>query len=178
MRLRAQVTPDHQTSVATTTVATTGRERPAAPIAPIASSTQTPALGVLDYVHAQGTLTFAPGETTQQIVVGVLGDTTFESDETFVVVLSGASNATISGDPATGTIVNDDAAPTVSIMDLRLDKSFTFGKFGRLTGMMDIFNAFNNGTVTNFATTTGANYLRVIGILDPRIVRFGVRYDF
>jgi hypothetical protein len=30
----------------------------------------------------------------------------------------------------------------------------------------------------NFATTTGANYRRVLGILDPRIVRFGVRYEF
>jgi hypothetical protein len=74
--------------------------------------------------------------------------------------------------------VTANRAPTVSILDFRIDKSFTFGKFGRLTGMMDIFNALNNGTVTNFATTTGANYLRVIGILDPRIVRFGVRYDF
>jgi hypothetical protein len=44
--------------------------------------------------------------------------------------------------------------------------------------MVDVFNATNLGTVTNFATTTGAQYKRVIGILDPRIVRFGIRYDF
>jgi hypothetical protein len=41
-----------------------------------------------------------------------------------------------------------------------------------------VFNATNSGTVTNFSTVTGATYLRVIGILDPRVVRFGVRYDF
>ena len=69
-------------------------------------------------------------------------------------------------------------SPTVSIVDLRFDKSFTFGKFGRLTGMVDMFNLLNANTVTNFSTQTGATYLRVIGILDPRIVRFGVRYDF
>jgi hypothetical protein len=69
-------------------------------------------------------------------------------------------------------------APTVSIVDLRFDKSFTFGKFGRLTGMVDMFNLLNANTVTNFSTQTGATYLRAIGILDPRIVRFGVRYDF
>ena len=49
---------------------------------------------------------------------------------------------------------------------------------GRLTGMVDVFNSLNHGTVVNFATTTGTNFKRVLGILDPRIVRFGVRYDF
>ncbi len=74
--------------------------------------------------------------------------------------------------------VTANRAPTVSIFDFRADKSFSFGKYGRFTGMIDVFNATNLGTVTNFATTTGAQYKRVIGILDPRIVRFGVRYDF
>jgi hypothetical protein len=74
--------------------------------------------------------------------------------------------------------VTANRAPTVAILDFRADKSFSFGRFGRLTGQVDIFNITNSGTVTNFATTTGAQYLRVIGILDPRIVRFGVRYDF
>jgi len=74
--------------------------------------------------------------------------------------------------------VTANRAPTVSILDFRIDKAFSFGKYGRFTGMMDVFNASNLGTVTNFATTTGAQYKRVIGILDPRIVRFGLRYDF
>jgi len=74
--------------------------------------------------------------------------------------------------------VTANRAPTVSILDFRLDKSFAFGRYGRLTGMVDVFNALNNGTVVNFATTTGTNFKRVLGILDPRIVRFGVRYEF
>jgi hypothetical protein len=74
--------------------------------------------------------------------------------------------------------------PTVAILDFRLDKSFTFGRAGKLTGMVDIFNATNSGTVTSFRTTTAGAagfstlYREVTGILDPRIVRFGVRYDF
>jgi len=44
--------------------------------------------------------------------------------------------------------------------------------------MVDIFNALNSGTVTNFATTTGSTFKSVIGILDPRIIRFGARFDF
>lgn len=74
--------------------------------------------------------------------------------------------------------VTANRAPTVSILDFRADKSFTFGRYGRLTAMVDVFNALNNGTIVNFATTTGTNFKRVLGILDPRIVRFGVRYDF
>jgi len=74
--------------------------------------------------------------------------------------------------------VTANRAPTVSILDFRADKSFTFGRYGRLTAMVDVFNALNNGTVINFVTQTGANYQRVLGILDPRIDRFGVRYDF
>jgi hypothetical protein len=78
--------------------------------------------------------------------------------------------------------------PTVSIFDIRLDKSFRFGRAGRLTAMVDIFNLNNASTVTAFRTTTaGATtngvfyptlYQEVTGLLDPRIVRFGVRYAF
>jgi hypothetical protein len=74
--------------------------------------------------------------------------------------------------------VNTNRAPTVSILDFRADKSFAFGRFGKVTGMVDVFNVLNKGTVINFSTVTGATYNRVIGILDPRVVRFGVRYDF
>ena len=74
--------------------------------------------------------------------------------------------------------VTANRAPTVSILDLRADKSFTFGRYGRFTAMLDMFNTLNSGAVVNFATTTGPTFKRVIGILDPRIFRFGIRYDF
>lgn len=68
-----------------------------------------------DYQAAAGTLTFAPSDTTKTITVLVNGDTTFEQDETFTVHLSNASNATIAVADGTGTITNDDAAPSFSI---------------------------------------------------------------
>jgi hypothetical protein len=74
--------------------------------------------------------------------------------------------------------VEANRAPSVSIIDLRADKSFSFGRFGKVTAMVDVFNAMNSGTVTMFATTTGPTFKSVIGILDPRIVRFGARFDF
>ena len=46
-------------------------------------------------------LTFAPGETTKTIAVDVLGDTSVEAHETFSVVLSGPTNATIANDTGT-----------------------------------------------------------------------------
>ena len=69
-------------------------------------------------------------------------------------------------------------APNISILDFRFDKAFRFGKFGSLTGMVDVFNLLNSGAETTFRTATGATFLEVTSLLDPRIVRFGVRYDF
>jgi chitinase len=63
-----------------------------------------------DYTSASGSLTFAPGELTKTISVAVTGDTTVESDETFVVKLSTALGATILTGTGTGTILNDDTA--------------------------------------------------------------------
>jgi hypothetical protein len=66
------------------------------------------ATGGSDYVATSGTVTFAPGQTTRQIVVTVNGDALVEPDETFQVNLTGAAGATISIPSGTGTILNDD----------------------------------------------------------------------
>jgi hypothetical protein len=67
--------------------------------------------------------------------------------------------------------------PNVSIVDVRVDKSFRLGRIGRLTGQFDIFNLLNSGVPTNFRQTT-VNFLEVTQLLAPRVMRFGVRYDF
>ncbi len=64
---------------------------------------------------AGGTLTFAAGTTSQTLDVSVTGDTTDEADETVVVTLSNAANATISTATGTGTITDNDDAPTVTL---------------------------------------------------------------
>ena len=43
--------------------------------------------------------------------------------------------------------------------------------------MLDIFNTANYGTVTAWRSTT-VNYREVTGILDPRVVRFGIKFNF
>src|SRR5690606_7680232 len=72
------------------------------------------------YAPASNTLRFAPGETTQIARVRVLGDLLNEANEAFAVNLANSSNATIGTGAAVGTIINDDAVPTVSIGNARL----------------------------------------------------------
>jgi hypothetical protein len=67
------------------------------------------ALAGSDYLElTPTTLTFAPGETTKTIEVEVLGDSAVEDHESFSVILSDASSATIGEGTAVGTIFNDD----------------------------------------------------------------------
>jgi hypothetical protein len=61
-----------------------------------------------DYASAGGTVTFAPGETSETIEVSVVGDTAVESDETMTAGLSNPVNTQIADGSATGTIKNED----------------------------------------------------------------------
>src|SRR5262249_45063747 len=61
-----------------------------------------------DYVAANGSLTFAPGETSKTVTVTINGDTAVEPDETFTLTLSSPVHATLTKATATGTIQNDD----------------------------------------------------------------------
>src|SRR6185369_6128560 len=63
-----------------------------------------------DYTATSVVLTFAPGVTSQTVTVPVVGDTTAEAHETFLVNLSGATNATIATGQGIGFIFDDDAA--------------------------------------------------------------------
>jgi hypothetical protein len=70
--------------------------------------------------------------------------------------------------------------PSVGILDLRLDKSFDMGKFGKVQPMLDVFNVLNSGVPIAVRTTNTATapFQEVTTILNPRVIRFGVRYNF
>ncbi|HEX7833738.1 MAG TPA: IPTL-CTERM sorting domain-containing protein, partial [Thermoanaerobaculia bacterium] len=71
-----------------------------------------------DYTTTAGTVTFLPGDVSENIVVPILGDAVFEGNETFTVTLSAPSaNATILDGSATGTLQNDDAQRLISVND-------------------------------------------------------------
>jgi outer membrane receptor protein involved in Fe transport len=69
-------------------------------------------------------------------------------------------------------------APNVGIFDIRIEKSFDLGAPGRVTGMLDIFNLTNSGVVTNARNRSGPTYHQVLALLDPRILRVGIRWEF
>jgi hypothetical protein len=62
----------------------------------------------------EGSVTFAPGELTQRILVPIAGDDLAENDETFIVSIGAALNANVSRGTATGTIVDDDQPATTT----------------------------------------------------------------
>ncbi|MDB6057438.1 MAG: Conserved repeat domain protein, partial [Verrucomicrobiales bacterium] len=63
-----------------------------------------------DYVATNGVVTFPPGTTNQTIAMVVSGDLQVEPNETFIVQLSNATNATLSVSSAVATILDDDGA--------------------------------------------------------------------
>ncbi|MBA3287766.1 MAG: VCBS repeat-containing protein, partial [Acidimicrobiia bacterium] len=62
-----------------------------------------------DYVGTSGSVFIAAGQTSGTLSVMVVGDKRKESDETFLVNLSGAVNAVFADGQAIGTILNDDS---------------------------------------------------------------------
>jgi uncharacterized protein (TIGR03437 family) len=116
-----------------------------------------------DYQTTTGTLTFAPGQSTQTIDVFVNGDTTNEAIcETFFVNLSNAVNAAISDPQGSGSITDDDGTKLVI--------SQVYGGGGNASAtytndFIEIFNRGNtavslNGLSVQYAaaTSTSGNY--------------------
>ena len=139
-----------------------------------------------DFTTTAGTLTFAPGTTTQTINVPVLPDTIDEANETFTVGLSNATNATISTTTGTGTIVDNDTAPSLSIGNT----SVTEGNSGTVNATLTVtLSAASGQTVTvNYATADGsatspADYTSTSGTLSfspgqtSKTITVGVKGD-
>ena len=74
--------------------------------------------------------------------------------------------------------IENNRSDNVIIVDLRVDKAFTFGGKYRFTMMADLFNALNSNAVTNFNLLNGSQYNRIIAALDPRTFQVGFRFDF
>jgi hypothetical protein len=64
------------------------------------------------------TLSFAAGDTSKPITVVVNGDLLDEANETFLVDLSNAVNATIADNQGQGTITDNEGIPSLSIDDV------------------------------------------------------------
>ena len=123
-----------------------------------------------DYTRTVGTLTFEPGGALRHtIAVPIVNDTLDEAEsETFTVAISGALNAT-AGAAATGTILDDDAAPELTIADVRAVESTGMMEFtvrlGAPSGRQVAVTCFSeDGTAT-----AGDDYVPELGtlVLEP-----------
>ncbi len=112
-----------------------------------------------DYAANTGTVTFLAGDTSETVTIVVNGDTTFESDESFFVNLSNATNATILDAQGVGTVTNDDTAPTISIGDATV----TEGNAGTVNATFTVSLSEASGSIvtvdwaTNDDTATTAD---------------------
>jgi hypothetical protein len=124
------------------------------------------AVGGQDYTTASGTLTFPAGSTSQSITVAVLGDTAVENNETFVVNLSGAVNATVADAQGLGTVTTDDTALAIGDVTVTegngttVNATFTVTRTGLTTQATTVDFATANGTAT-----AGLDYSAASGTL-------------
>ena len=99
-----------------------------------------------DYTAKTGTLTFTPGQISQDIIISVNGDTAIEPDETFLINLSNPSNALITDNQGLGTITNDDGdntsvtlavSPSSVTEDGTANLVYTFTRTGSTTSRLN-----------------------------------------
>ena len=121
-----------------------------------------------DYTARTGSLSFAPGTTTAQVTVPVVGDTRNEIKETLTVKLSGATNAALADSTGLVTIVDNDPVPSLTIADVTRAE----GNSGSANAVFTVtLNAVSGRPVSvNYATanvtaTGGADYTTTTGTL-------------
>ena len=107
------------------------------------------AVGGSDFVSASGTLTIAAGAVGATVSVGLTDDQEDEESETFDFLLTSPSNATVLDGSATGTIVDNDDSPILSVSDARADE-------GEALAFEVTLGAASSRTVTvDYGTSSG-----------------------
>ncbi|MFO0848283.1 MAG: Calx-beta domain-containing protein [Gemmataceae bacterium] len=121
------------------------------------------AVAGLDYTAASGTLTFAPGQTRQEVTVAVLGDRAGEQDERFSVGLTTPNSHVAIGGAGEQTIVDNE--PRIGISDTYLDTNA-----GTFTFFVSLQTAYDQPVTVDFVTAdgtaiAGVNYAAASGTL-------------
>ncbi|HEY0076508.1 MAG TPA: Calx-beta domain-containing protein [Abditibacteriaceae bacterium] len=101
---------------------------------------------------------FEPGQTSTTFGVQIMGDLLNEANETFYIVLSGPQNVIIGRGRALGTIIDDDAAPALSINDVSISEGPAQGAPAgtkNLTFTVSLSKASGQSISVNYATADG-----------------------
>lgn len=145
-----------ETTPFTFTVTRTGNTTESATLDYVVSGSGVNAANTDDFngLFPIGTITFAPGQTSQVITIDVSGDTDVELTETFDVRLTNAVGTAIANSNATGTITNDDTSFTIATTNAsKLEGNtgstpltFTITRNGLTTGIGSVkFTVTGNG---------------------------------
>jgi fibro-slime domain-containing protein/uncharacterized repeat protein (TIGR01451 family) len=113
-------------------------------------STATGTAGGVDFSAASGTVSFAPGELSRAVTVNVLGDLLDEEDETFTISLANPQQVVLARNAAVGTIVDDDAPPTIAVDDVAVDE----GNSGTVDARFTVTLSAVSGREVRVAYTT------------------------
>ncbi|MGE0393186.1 MAG: lamin tail domain-containing protein [Vicinamibacterales bacterium] len=103
-----------------------------------------------------------PGTTTYLFAVPVHGDSGFEADEQFRVVVSNVSGASLADGEGIGTIVNDDAAPPVP-SDVVISQVYGGGGNAGATYTNDFIELFNRGNAAVSVDGWSVQYVSAAG---------------
>ena len=129
------------------------------------------ALAGSDYVGAAGTLTFADGVDSMQLAILVNGDLMDEFDQSFFVNLSANLGVVIGDGQGEGTIVDNDAPPSISITpkvslkEGQNNRTTSFDFIVTLSAPSEKEVRVNFATANGTATTADNDYLSRAGTL-------------
>lgn len=64
------------------------------------------------------------------------------------------------------------------MLDFRVEKQLRCGADRAKLGLLfDLFNAMNSNTAVNIGWRSGAGFEKATTVLEPRIAKFGVKFD-
>jgi hypothetical protein len=132
------------------------------------SSDSVTATAGVDYMAADGTLNFAPGEIFKQVTVLVNGDLITETNESFQILLYAPVNTTVSDGHAVGVIVDDDNPGklgfSLSAYNVNENVGSAIVAVSRTEGTTGTVNV-NYATTNDGTATTGIDFTAASGTL-------------
>ena len=122
--------------------------------------------GAATFTGTTGSISFGSGQSTAIITIDPKADSIVESDEDVVLTLQSNANYIVGlSNTATGTIVNDDSAVTVSASPISVSEDgstnlvYTFTRTGAITNVLTVnFNVGGTATFGNDYAQSGASF--------------------
>ncbi|NQZ00727.1 MAG: Ig-like domain-containing protein, partial [Bdellovibrionales bacterium] len=117
----------------------------------------------IDFSGSSASFTIPAGITLTTLSFGGIGDTTFEGDETFSVSLSNLQWLNPGNLLATGTLLDDESEPFLSVTDLSINE----GEMGTIS--LDLSNATTSEVTVGYQTLNstalaGSDYTALSGV--------------